>query len=152
MSSILIYGYGNPGRQDDGLGTALVEALEKWLAAAAPRPGLDLDANYQLNAEDALAVAGHDTVIFVDATADTAGAPFTFRPLVPAAAVSFSTHAMAPETVLALCQELYGKCPPAHLLAIRGQSWEPNAAMTPAAATNLAAALAFLKSYLGTTF
>ena len=152
MSSILIYGYGNPGRQDDGLGPALVDALEKWLAAAAPRPGLDLDANYQLNAEDALAVAGHDTVIFVDATADTDGAPFTFRPLAPAATIAFSTHALAPETVLALCRELYGKSPAAHLLAIRGQSWEPNAAMTPAATANLATALAFIKSFLGTPF
>ena len=151
MSSILIYGYGNPGRQDDGLGPALVDALENWLAAA-PRPGLDLDANYQLNAEDALAVANHDTVIFVDATADTDGAPFSFRPLVPAAAIAFSTHALAPETVLALCRELYGKSPAAHLLAIRGQAWEPNASMTPAATANLAAALAFIKSFLGNTF
>ena len=34
MSSILIYGYGNPGRQDDGLGPTLVDALETWLATA----------------------------------------------------------------------------------------------------------------------
>ena len=27
---ILIYGYGNPGRQDDGLGIRLSEELENW--------------------------------------------------------------------------------------------------------------------------
>ena len=30
MKKILLYGYGNPGRQDDGLGVLLVEELEKW--------------------------------------------------------------------------------------------------------------------------
>ncbi|NJK85082.1 MAG: hypothetical protein HC906_03035 [Bacteroidales bacterium] len=28
---ILIYGYGNPGRQDDGLGVLLCERLLKWV-------------------------------------------------------------------------------------------------------------------------
>ncbi len=27
---ILVYGYGNPGRQDDGLGVELVRRLEEW--------------------------------------------------------------------------------------------------------------------------
>ena len=84
--SCLIYGYGNPGRQDDGLGSALVEALEKWLPPAL-RSRVVLDSNYQLNAEDALAISGHDTVIFVDA-ATGEGAPFSFRPLNPEATIS----------------------------------------------------------------
>ena len=33
MKKILIYGYGNPGRQDDGLGTMLVERLEQRVLA-----------------------------------------------------------------------------------------------------------------------
>ena len=103
------------------------------------------------NAEDALAVSEHGKVIFVDAV-KTGVEPFSFRPLAPAATISFSTHAMPPEAVLALCRELYGKCPDTYLLAIRGHAWEPNAPMTREATANLAAALAFLKQQLPADF
>ena len=144
--SILLYGYGNPGRQDDGLGVALVERLEAW-AAVEKIPGLAFDANYQLNAEDSLAIAGHDCVVFADATGAGPG-PFAFRRLAPHPTITLSTHAMAPESVLALCAELYSAQPPTWLLTIRGYAWEPAAAMTPAALANLAAALSFLKEWL----
>ena len=143
MKSILIYGYGNPGRQDDGVGPALVEALELWQAADG-FPVMTLETNYQLNAEDALTVAGHDLVIFADATRE-GDTPFTFRRLLPDNTITFSTHAMRPESILALAGELYGKSPETYLLTIRGYDWEPNGHLTPQAEANLAAALEFLK-------
>ena len=146
FKKILVYGYGNPGRQDDGLGVALVEELEKW-AVAEKIPGLGFDSNYQLNAEDALALAEHDVVVFADATGQGTEA-FAFRRLEPHTTIAFSTHAMAPESVFALCTELYGKQPATWLLTIRGYAWEPAAAPTPTAQANLAAALTFLKTWL----
>lgn len=140
---LLIYGYGNPGRQDDGLGVALVEELEAW-ARAEGVEGVVFDTNYQLNAEDALAVAEARAVVFIDATAEGTE-PFEFRRLKPRGEIAFSTHAMSPESVLALAEELYGATPPVWLLAIRGCSWEPNAPPTPAARDHLAAAAAFLR-------
>ncbi|EAV45491.1 Ni,Fe-hydrogenase maturation factor [Stappia aggregata IAM 12614] len=59
---MLLIGYGNPGRGDDGLGPALSEAI-----AARSLPGLEVDTDYQLVAEHALAVSSHDVVIFADA-------------------------------------------------------------------------------------
>lgn len=147
MKSVLIYGYGNPGRQDDGLGPALVSELEQWVASAPSHRRIVLDSNYQLNAEDALAISGHEVVVFADATQDGVES-FSFRALSPEMIIAFSTHAMAPATVLALCDELYGKCPAAWMLTIRGHSWQPGAPMTLAAAANLAAALVFIKSRL----
>ena len=143
---ILLHGYENPGRQDDGLGVALVEQMESW-AEAEQRSGLVFDSNYQLNAEDALAVAEARAVMFMDATGEGAE-PFAFRRLAPRAEIAFSTHAMAPESVLALAAELYGKCPPAWVLTIRGYKWEPNAGLTEAALSNLAAARNFLQDWL----
>lgn len=143
---ILIYGYGNPGRQDDGLGVALVEELEAW-AQAEGLAGLVFDTNYQLNAEDALAVAESRTVVFIDA-AQAGKAPFEFRPLAPQNEIAFSTHAMAPEAVLALADELYGARPPAWLLAIRGEAWEPNEPPTAAAQSHRTAARDFLQAWL----
>lgn len=144
--NLLIYGYGNPGRQDDGLGVALVEELEAWTKAEG-LAGLAFDTNYQLNAEDALAVAGARAVVFVDA-AKTGAAPYAFRRLQPQARLSFSTHAMAPESVLALAAELYDARPPAWILAIRGYAWEPNGPPTAVAQANLAAAREFLQPWL----
>jgi hydrogenase maturation protease len=142
---LLIYGYGNPGRQDDGLGVALVEQLEAW-AQAESIVGLVFDTNYQLNAEDALGVAGSRAVVFVDAAREGTE-PFAFHPLEPRGEISFSTHAMSPESVLALAAELYGARPPAWILAIRGHAWEPNEPPTAAALANLAAACEFLQTW-----
>ncbi len=143
---ILIYGYGNPGRQDDGLGPALVAELEAW-AQTEGLSGIVFDSNYQLNVEDALTVAESRAVVFVDATKE-GKAPFEFRPLAPRKETTFTSHALAPETVLALADELYGARPPAWILAIRGEAWEPNAALSAAALAHLAAAREFLQARL----
>ena len=143
---ILVYGYGNPGRQDDGLGPALVEQLEAW-AQAEKIAGVAFDSNYQLNAEDALAVAESRAVVFVDAARE-GDSPFAFRELAPQKEISFSTHAMPPESVLALADELYGARPPAWLLAIRGYAWEPNEASTALALANLADACTHLQEWI----
>jgi hydrogenase maturation protease len=143
---VLVYGYGNPGRQDDGLGVALADQLEAW-ALTARRPWLTFDRNYQLNAEDALEASHHDIVVFLDASQDH-GEPFRFAAIQSSPRVSFSTHSMSPESVLALCRDLCGAEPAGRLLTIRGYSWEPNEAMTAGAHRNLEAARAWLAPLL----
>lgn len=114
--SVLVYGFGNPGREDDGAGVALAERIR-----AAALPGVTTDSNYQLNVEDALLLSEHDIVIFADATRSPVD-HFNFYRLQPDASVSFTTHAMSPGSVLALCSQLYGKTPPAYMLEIGGMS------------------------------
>ena len=80
--------------QDDGLGPALAEELEAWLESK-PDLRVAVDSNYQLNAEDALTISGHDVVVFVDA-AQTGTESFAFRPLPPEKTIAFSTHAHVP--------------------------------------------------------
>lgn len=143
---ILVFGYGNPGRQDDGAGVVFVEELAAWAHSNEHR-WITFDNNYQLNVEDALAAAQHDVVVFADASRDQSEG-FRFRFLQPSARVSFSTHAMSPESVVALSQELYGACPTAYLLTLRGYEWEPNGLLTPEARSNIEAAKAFIIPYL----
>ncbi|MCD6565713.1 MAG: hypothetical protein J7K53_07185, partial [Bacteroidales bacterium] len=64
---ILIYGYGNPGREDDGLGNAFVGAIRSWIEKN-KLTHIEIDSNYQLNIEDADIMARNDIVLFVDAT------------------------------------------------------------------------------------
>jgi len=143
---ILIYGFGNPGRGDDGLGVRVAQAIEN---EAASFEGLELrvESNYQLNIEDALAVSGADIAIFCDAARE-GWEPFDFNEIFPSSDIAFTTHTMAPASVLALCEELYGRRPKAYLLAIRGYEWEITEELSQSAAENLAGTLGFLKGFL----
>ena len=131
---LLIYGIGNLGRQDDGLGIRLLDRLAETALPA----GVTLEANYQLSIEDALLIAEFDAVLFIDATVDKdAPAPFSLRPLAPAAEVTFSTHSTSPAGVLSPCAELYGRRPRAFLLALPGYEWELREELSALAQRNL---------------
>ena len=152
---ILIYGIGNPGRQDDGLGALLVEEIRRATQGAS---GADhqfsFDANYQLNIEDAEAISRHDIVVFADASLgaddDAAdgvtddGGPFRLYPIGPEPAASFSTHSVSPGGIVALCSELYDVRPRTYMLAIRGYEWGFNEPMSEDARRGLDAAVQFL--------
>jgi hydrogenase maturation protease len=135
---ILVLGYGNPGRQDDGLGPAVAAGIDSlgW-------PNLTAFDNYQLNIEDAMDVAEHDVVWFVDA-AKTGPSPFAVHDVQPSPTIEFTSHILRPEALLAIARQCYGGSPKAFLLAIRGYEFEFVEALTPGAAANLHAALAML--------
>jgi hydrogenase maturation protease len=139
---VLVYGYGNPGRQDDGLGAALIRRLEE-----ARLPGVNLECNYQLNIEDADTVSSYGAVIFADAARE-AQAPYLFHKISPAAEIAFTTHAMSPESVLALCHDIHGKAPEAYLLAMSGHDWDMAEGLSERAEINLNAAFEFVRNLL----
>jgi len=144
---LLVYGYGNPGRQDDGLGPALIRMLEAWLEEN-PAENLKLDSNYQLNIEDAEAISESDIVVFVDATvADIES--FSFSRVMPSEArVEFTMHAVSPAFVLDLCGKVFGKKPETWLLQIKGTSWDFIEELTDPAAHNLNLAFDHLLHFL----
>lgn len=138
QTPILVYGYGNPGRQDDGLGIAFSQAIEN-----ARFPGCIVEQNYQLNAEDALLISEYTIVVFVDASHTPEH--FSLSEIKPAHEIGFTTHAMEPSSVVGLCNELYGKLPACYLLEIRGHEWEMKEGLAETADGNLKMALdAFL--------
>ena len=135
---VLVLGYGNPGRQDDGLGPAAIAEIESM-----GLPNVTAFDNYQLNIEDAIDVAAHDIVWFVDA-ARTGPTPYSVRAVSPSPTIEFTSHIVRPEAILAIAHQCYGGSPQAFLLAIRGYGFEFIEALTPAARDNLEAALAML--------
>ncbi|QFS98127.1 hypothetical protein FIV06_11940 [Labrenzia sp. THAF191b] len=142
---MLLIGYGNPGRGDDGLGPALSEAI-----AARGLPGLEVDTDYQLVAEHALAVSEQDVVIFVDAEIGAEGA-YSFREIAPGAPEVLGSHSLVPQTVLALSETLYGTRPKAFVLGISGYEFgEVKEGLSDKAAANLAAAETFFLEWLQT--
>jgi len=137
---VLVIGYGNPGRLDDGLGPAFASELEQ-----AGLPGVTVEADYQLAVEDARALADHDVVVFVDASL-TAPEPFSFRRIEAKPEAHFSSHIVEPEGVLALARELFGARTEAYVLGIRGYVFDEfGETISEQGRANLAAALAFLE-------
>ena len=138
-AGILVYGYGNPGRLDDGLGPALVHELE-----ARGISGVSLESGYQLQIEDATLVADHDVVVFADADTACAG-PFEVRCIEPRPETDFTTHSVAPEALLALAHQHFGARTLGFVLGIRGYDFDEfGEELSPGAQRNLAAAADFM--------
>ena len=140
--SVLVIGYGNPGRQDDGLGPAAADAI-----AALAWPGVTVIDDYQLVIENVPTIVEHDVVWFVDA-AQSGPAPYTLQPLLPVFDVSFTSHLVKPEALLAMAKQYFGRVPEAYLLGIRGYHFEFSEGLSEAAQNNLDCALILLKSRL----
>ena len=83
---ILLIGFGNPARADDGLGPALAEKIESKNI-----PDVTVETDYQLTIEDSAQAARHDIVIFADASVNCAE-PFTFQAVEGKQTDNFSTH------------------------------------------------------------
>ncbi|MBF0353374.1 MAG: hydrogenase maturation protease [SAR324 cluster bacterium] len=144
-NKVLLIGYGNPGRLDDGLGPALVAKLE-----SNPVAGLDVDSDYQLTVETAYDVAQYDTVIFADASIN-GREPFFLKKIYPQEPMSFSTHSVAPEAVLHLAQSLFQAKTEAYLLGIRGYHFnEFQEELSEQAENNLKAAFEYVVEALRT--
>jgi hydrogenase maturation protease len=143
---VLVYGYGNPGRQDDGLGIALVNRLEDW-AAERQLEGISFDNNYQLNIEDADAIAEQDLVIFADASEEEIE-DFCLSVVDGKGGLAFTTHSASPGYILKLCQELFQKDPLVLLLHIKGYEWEFQEGLSSQAVENLEAAYLYMTELL----
>jgi hydrogenase maturation protease len=145
MKKVLIYAYGNPGRQDDAAANELVKLMEHWIAEQ-QLLHVDCDSNYQLNIEDAELISHYDIVYFVDASMESDLKDVKISEVNPSdAKVEFSMHAVSPAYVLDLCQKLYHKKPETFLVHIKGYAWDFMEPMTEQAHANLQKAFSLLK-------
>jgi hydrogenase maturation protease len=115
---VLIIGYGNPLRGDDGLGYRAAERIPGAIAV------------HQLTPELMDPISRADRVVFLDASAEGVPGEIRRRALVPAASGAFTHHA-TPEGLLAGALELYGRCPEATLITVTGASFELSESLSP---------------------
>lgn len=142
---ILLLGFGNPARADDGLGPALAEIIELKNI-----PLVTVEVDYQLTIEDSAQVAEHDIVIFADASVN-APEPFSFESVKVKCSDSFSSHSVEPAAVLALAENLFRSKAEGYILGIRGYEFDRfGAPLTEKAKVNLQKAVDFLEKLLKT--
>jgi len=128
MARILILGYGNPLRSDDGLGWQIAAELFRCNRS----PEIEVLPCHQLTPELAEPVSKAELVLFIDCA--RGGRPGELRcdEIQVQLALQSFTHNLAPATLLGLSSELYGACPRAYLLTICGQNFEPGQSLSTA--------------------
>ena len=137
---LVVFGWGNVSRGDDGVGPLLLSRIEKarWDDATTIE-------DWQLQLEHALDLEGAELALFLDAGTGTP-APFSFREIFPREGMTHTSHALPPESVLAVYRKVTGKAPPpAFLLCVRGDTFELGEGLSEDAEERCEIAWAFLQ-------
>ena len=126
----LIIGYGNPDRQDDGVGWHILKNLSEQLGYQVPDdPGASIEINdprvdlmyvLQIYPELAETISLYNRVCFVDAHTSDIPDEISWGVLSPEYEKSPLTHHMSPKTVLSIASTIYGNQPEAILVSVRG--------------------------------
>jgi hydrogenase maturation protease len=110
---ILVIGYGNTLRSDDGVGRRVAMAVTLW-----ELPGLESIAVHQLTPELAEPLAAADLAIFVDARLAGGEATVEIRPLGPSGSRGAPGHVSDPQSLLVLARAIYGRHPRTWLVTV----------------------------------
>lgn len=139
-TNLLVIGYGNTLRGDDGAGPRVADAVE-----ALRLPGVRTLTCQQLSPEHAAPISQADTVIFVDASVESSR-EVQFRHLEPNATSQLMAHSADPRTMLALSRDVFGRQPNAWWLTIPAQKMEFSEELTPEAQRGCAEAVKKIQS------
>lgn len=117
---MLVIGYGNSLRGDDGAGPFVAKQLGRGAIAC-----------HQLTPELAEPISQARRVVFVDAHAGVPAGQIAVQPVRPRPAAAI--HRFDPESLLAWSQQLYGRAPQALLVGIGAESFELGESLSPGA-------------------
>ncbi len=114
-NKILIIGYGNTLRGDDGVGYKIAEIIEQWNL-----DNITSFAVHQLTPDLAENIAKVDTVIFIDAVpvTDINTAKLEIKTLYINPKSNNLAHHNNPEQLLSLTQAIYNKVPQAYWILV----------------------------------
>jgi hydrogenase maturation protease len=140
VADILVIGYGNDWRGDDGLGPLIAASV-----AALNLPGVRVRTALQLLPELAADLAEVRLVIFVDASEDPSESGVQVRALIAEDATDWCTHHADPRPLLALTRALYERIPEAWWLTVSGRNFDIGQGLSVVAEKNARRAFVRLK-------
>ena len=129
MKELLLIGYGNPDREDDGVAWHILRALTIKLGLLPPESyedefpesaQIDFAFYLQLTPEMAEDVAAYEYVCFIDAHTGNIPQPVRLIDVESEFQNSPFTHHLTPQSLIAMCETIYGKKPDAALLSVLG--------------------------------
>jgi hydrogenase maturation protease len=128
MGKVLIIGYGNPLRSDDGFGWHASRLIAGELAGH----DVEVITCHQLTPELAEPISQSSQAVFIDADAEGEPGEIHWRELLPQAPSSSAfTHTCSPAGLLASAVRLYGRCPQAVLITVSAQSFDFGDSLSP---------------------
>jgi len=129
LKQALIIGYGNPDREDDGVAWHILRALTIKLGLPSPSsyedefpesPRLDFAFYLQITPEMAEEISAYEYVCFVDAHTGHIPEPVRLIDVESEFQRSPFTHHLTPQSLLSMCETIYGQRPEAALLSVLG--------------------------------
>lgn len=139
----LIFAVGNESRGDDALGPLLLRAVAD--SNEAGLEAFELLEDFQLQVEHILDMENRRQVLFIDAGQGTP-APYRCYRATPQQGMGHTTHALLPETLLAVYEQVLGRpAPPAYVLCVRGERFELGEGLSSPAQSHYTAALGFVR-------
>ncbi len=124
---ILIIGYGNPLRSDDGIGWRVAEKLQPRLNTSR----VEVIKCHQLAPEMAEKLRDAALVVFVDAAVDGSPGEWDHQRLRAANSSAVFSHGPTPAALLALAADLYGASPEVHLFTVCGSAFGYGESFSP---------------------
>ena len=137
---ILVIGYGNELRGDDGIGPRVAEAI-----AAVNHPDVRVRTVFQLVPELAAELAESRMVLFVDALADPSRIAVELARVEAEEIPDWSTHTADPRMLLALTRAVYGRTPEAWWLTVPGRNFAVGEGLSSIAEENVRQAITRIK-------
>jgi hydrogenase maturation protease len=127
MARVLILGYGNPLRSDDGVGWHAAVQLFRAIAI----PEVEVLPCHQLTPDLAEPVSRAELVLFLDSARSGKGGEFHCAEVTASEGSPSFTHHLSPATLLAIARDLYGAYPRAWLLTICGNRFDVGDLLSP---------------------
>ncbi|HOK44744.1 MAG TPA: hydrogenase maturation protease [Bryobacteraceae bacterium] len=133
MAEVLIIGYGNPLRGDDGAGWQAAEMLKDRIRDER----VEIVRSHQLTPEMAEAISRARKVIFIDADCDNREGQIAIRNVVPEHGSEVCTHQLTPGVLLGAARKLYGGSAEGMLVTMGAGSFEYGSELSEAVRTAL---------------
>ena len=131
---MLVIGFGNPLRGDDGLGHVAAQRLEDILRDSR----VEIILAHQLMPEMSEPISRAGLVIFIDASASDPPGHVACTEIEPATNSSIrETHELGPSQLLGLARNLFGRCARGVLFSVGTNDFELREGLSPQAAAGV---------------
>lgn len=137
---ILVIGYGNPLRRDDGVGWVAVTQIQSLNLS-----DVTCVTAHQLLPEHSDMVAGADMVILIDASIQGCAGDVHITPVLPIREAPSMTHHLSPQSLLNMTKWLYDKTPFTILITITGADFGMGEGLTDSVAVKMNALANWVK-------
>ncbi len=142
---VIVLGYGNTLRGDDGFGWRVAEAFARIA------PDFEVRAVHQLGPEIAEAVSRYEIALFVDAATDGEPGTVRCRQVSDNPPESELSHQVTPAALLCLARRLYGSAPHGVEITVCGESFDLHEGLSARVEAELPRVLRLLSELAGNT-